>query len=200
MICEKNVKYFCCEDISLIENYEEAVNSPEVYDCHHRKEIVDGVVTSVKELYEQDLYFHRPASELIFLKHSEHQRLHMLNMTEETRRKHSEAMKGKTHSEEAKQRISEANKGKPKSDEYRRKLSEAMKGNSNTKGKHWELSKETKRKMSEAQKGKTHSEETKRKLAEANKGKKLSDETKRKIAESIKGKHWKLVDGKRVWY
>lgn len=31
-------------------------------------------------------------------------------------------------------------------------------------------------------------------------GRKLSDETRRKQSKSQKGKHWKLVDGKRVWY
>lgn len=74
-------------------------------------------------------------------------------------------------------------------------------------------SEETKQKMSEARKdkdgywkGKTRSEETKRKISEGNKGKKRSDEAKRKIAEALKGntnakgKHWKLIDGKRVWY
>lgn len=35
---------------------------------------------------------------------------------------------------------------------------------------------------------------------EANKGKHHSEETKRKLSAAMKGKHWKLVDGKRVWY
>lgn len=35
-----------------------------------------------------------------------------------------------------------------------------------------------------------HSEETKRKISKARKGK----------PNSLKGKHWKLVDGKRVWF
>lgn len=48
--------------------------------------------------------------------------------------------------------------------------------------------------------GKHRSEETKAKISEAEKGKKQSEETKRKISESRKGKHWKLVDGKMVWY
>lgn len=56
------------------------------------------------------------------------------------------------------------------------------------KGKH--LSEETKKNMSQAQKGKKHgplSDEHKIKLSKAHKG-------------IWKGKHWKLVDGKRVWY
>ena len=127
------IKYFCCEDLSLIEGYAEAMNSTDVYDCHHRKEIVDGKVTSMKELKEQSLYYHRPASELIFLKRSEHQRLHM---------------KGENH----------------------------------------------------PMYGKRHSEETKRKMADAKKGKPKSEEWRRKHSEDLKGRHWKLVDGKRVWY
>lgn len=54
--------------------------------------------------------------------------------------------------------------------------------------------------------GKKHSEETKKNISEALKGRKHSEETKKKMSESQKGhtgprgKHWKLVDGKRVWY
>lgn len=54
--------------------------------------------------------------------------------------------------------------------------------------------------------GKHHSEESKKKMSERmkgntyGKGKKFSEETKRKLSEYKKGKHWKLFDGKRVWY
>ena len=33
-----------------------------------------------------------------------------------------------------------------------------------------------------------------------NKGKHLSDENKKKLSDAHKGKHWRLVDGKRVFY
>lgn len=62
------------------------------------------------------------------------------------------------------------------------------------------LSAECKQKISEAKKGKTPSEETKRKISEAKKGKPLSEEAKRKLSAAKKGSHWKLVDGKRIWY
>lgn len=71
-----NTQRYCCEDISLIQNYEIAINSSDKYDCHHRLEIQDDKTVSVKELKEQGLYYKRPANELIFLKHSEHTLLH----------------------------------------------------------------------------------------------------------------------------
>lgn len=54
------------------------------------------------------------------------------------------------------------------------------------------------KRMSEAQKGTKRSEETKRKISETMRGIKRSEEHKRKL--SHKGMHWKLVDGKRVYY
>lgn len=76
---------------------------------------------------------------------------------------------------------------------------------------YYKTDEETKRKIGEAHKGKKHSDETKRKISEAlkgkptwSKGKKLSEEHKRKLSEAHKcihkGKHWKVVNGKRVWY
>ena len=89
--------------------------------------------------------------------------------SEETRRKMSEAKKGKPS----------PNKGKPHSEEHRRKISEAMKGKT--------LSEETRRKISEN--NSTKRPEVRRKLSEAhkgqtpwNKGKTPSEETRRKIS------------------
>ena len=56
------------------------------------------------------------------------------------------------------------------------------------------------KRVSESMKGKPRSEETKKKISESHKDKPRSEETKKKIGEAKKGKHWKLVDGKRVWY
>ena len=82
-------------------------------------------------------------------------------------------------------------------------------------GKWHHPSEETKQKMRRAKLGKKQpwnhdrskfikygprSEETKRKISEANKRRIHSEETRRKISEANKGKHWKLVDGKRVYY
>lgn len=72
---------------------------------------------------------------------------------------------GVESTDETKRKISEARKGKVKSDESKRKMSEAKMGNQYSLGfKHTD---ETKRKISEARKGKPLSEEHKRKLSEA---------------------------------
>ena len=137
MINLKNVKKFCKDDFSLIENYDKAIaDKTQVWDCHHRRE----TIYSAKELIEIGEYYNRPACELILLTKSEHTRLHHLGKhhSEETRKKISESKKGennywfgKHHSEETRKKISEAHKGKNHSDETRKKMSEAHKG------KHW---------------------------------------------------------------
>ena len=123
-------------------------------------------------------------------------------LSQESRRKISEANKGntnclgKTHSEESRKKMSESQKGNTKmlgkthSEETKRKMSDSSKGNTNFLGKTH--SEETKRKMSEIKKN--PSEETRRKLSEAQKGntkmlgKTHSEETKRKMSASSKGK------------
>lgn len=101
--------------------------------------------------------------------------------SDETRLKMSNAQKGKNRSEETKIKISNTQKGKHHSEETRLKMSNIRKG----------------------VKLKPHSEETKYKISESLKGKKrqpFSAEHKRKLSESIKGKHWKIENGKRIWY
>ena len=76
MISKANAEKYCAEDISLIENYKEAVSSKELYHCHHRLEIQDDKCYFAKELKQMNLYYGRPANELIFLKAREHKDLH----------------------------------------------------------------------------------------------------------------------------
>lgn len=129
----------------------------------------------------------------------------------ETRRKLSEANKGKrrTHSKETRMKIAAAARGRRHTSETKQKLSDCRKGKpSSRKGKRH--SAETRRKMSENNamrrpevrkkkseaskgntpwnKGKPLAEETKRKLSEANKGKQLSAEHRHKISKTLKGK------------
>ena len=82
------------------------------------------------------------------------------------------------HTKETRRKLSEARKGKKFSEEHKKKISEAMKGR--------KLSEQHIKKMSESRKGKNHSQESKKKMSEAMKGRKFSDEHKKKIGESNK--------------
>lgn len=92
-----------------------------------------------------------------------------------TRRHRSEVSSGKVHSVETKQKISKIHKGKT-------------------------LSEETKRKISEYRKGRPLSEDHKQKISESHKGRIKTEEHRAKLSAALKGRHWKLVDGKRIWY
>lgn len=147
------VKKFCCDDISLIENYEKAIQDKEqTWHCHHRFE-TDKNLNS-KELKERNLYFHRPSSELIFLTPSDHLHLHSKHrwndpnfrkkqieiLTEankrlEVRQKHSESKKGTHNSDEHNKNISKAKKEFYTNPDERKKLSQLLKGKS--KDKRW---------------------------------------------------------------
>ena len=79
MINENCAKYYCSEDISLIENYKEAISDEEkMWDIHHRRECdANGrTLFTSKQLIEMGLYLNRPASELIFVTRSMHWKLH----------------------------------------------------------------------------------------------------------------------------
>lgn len=127
-------------------------------------------------------------------------------VSEETKQKISEALKGRPSpnkgrivSEETRKKLSEAGKGRIVLEETRKKLSEINKGRI--------FNEETKRKLSEARKGKYtgknnpnygkhHSEETRKKISETlkgrtspNKGKSPSEETRKKLSEAHKGKN-----------
>ena len=115
---KKNWNAFCSEPLELIENYQQA--KAENFACwciHHRLEIQpDGTRMSRQELKDKDLYYGRPASELIFMRFGEHTTLHWL---------------GKHHSTETRKKIAEVCKGKHRSAETRKKIAEAHKG------RHW---------------------------------------------------------------
>ena len=114
MINEYAAKKFCCEDLHLIENYELAVNdTTQTWDCHHRREVLPCGRFSADDLKKFGLYYNRPASELIFLTHSEHIRLHT---------------KGVPLSEAHKKALSDAKKGVPTgplSEEHKRAIGDA---------------------------------------------------------------------------
>jgi group I intron endonuclease len=103
----------------------------------------------------------------------------------ETRKKLSEAnkgrtsaMKGKTHSEETRRKISEAAKGRTRSPEHCQNLSKAKKG--------VPKSEEHKRKLSEVNKGKKHSEETRKKMSESRTG--LKFPSRKRVSAEVRAK------------
>ena len=113
MINEYYAKLFCKEDISKIKNYDKAIaDKTQTWHCHHMTETWWNCTR--KELIENECYYNRKACELIFLTPAEHRSLHKKGkiLSEEHRRKLSEAKKGHTVSEETRKKISEAKKGK----------------------------------------------------------------------------------------
>lgn len=164
MINKYYANKFCKDDITKIENYEKAIADDNIWDCHHRLEthkykdrsrkewIKRDENVSRKELIVFDVYYNRPAEELVFLSHAEHTSLHMKSrkLSEKTKQKMSEAAKGhkkwlgKHHSEETKRKMSETQKGRQFSAETRHKMSEAAKARC-AKGRHWKLNENGKR-------------------------------------------------------
>lgn len=133
------VKRYCI-NVKDIENYDIAVNSPEIYECHHRLEThfsdgtprpKDALLTS-DELKALGMYFHRPANELIFLTKSEHARIGSVICASGE----ANPMYGKCHSTETRKKLSEALKGKKRSDDFKKKISIIKKNNTNMLGKH----------------------------------------------------------------
>jgi hypothetical protein len=163
MISIDSVIKFCCEDPSLIENYDKAIlDENNTWEIHHRLEIQGKIIKTATDLKKLGLYYYRPASELIFLTKADHCGLHSANRSEEQKKKLKNTQlanlnwKGKKHSEESKAKMSKAKKGKPtwnkgKSFDYMTKEERKARFGHN-KGKSLPHSEETKRKMSEAAK------------------------------------------------
>lgn len=100
MISDYWPKRYCCEDISLIENYDKAINDKtQTWHCHHKNEITLNM--NQKELQDAGLFWDRPANELIFLTKSEHKSLHMYG---------TQYAKGCVRTEETKKKISKTKK------------------------------------------------------------------------------------------
>jgi hypothetical protein len=125
----------------------------------------------------------------------------VFNLTQDSRKRISEAGKKRTHTEEVKKKISDAGKGRVFKDETKLKIKLSKLGKKrpeigekiSNKLKGRTLSEETKKKMSESRRGRVFSEETKNKMRLSkigNKymlGKKLSEEAKNKIRISKLG-------------
>lgn len=186
MISGSVLKY-CGEDITLIENYEQAVkDTSQIWECHHRLEIQGDKIYSSKDLKELGLYWHRPASELILLTKANHTSIHAKYRSEKSKEKYSSKMKGRKKSEEFKKKVSKGMKGLIKSEEHCKNLSKALTGK--------KVSEETKRKLSLVNTGKKLSKETRKKMSESRIGKKHSihclEEIRKKFGNGSRGKKW----------
>lgn len=171
MICFETVTKYCKDDISLIENYEEALHSSETYDCHHRLEIQNGKIVSVEELKQQGLYFLRPASELIFLPHKEHVSIHGKIQPHPSRPAWNIGLSyfnnGKVEIQ-AKECSDGFVKGRlPRSKTWSKRISEGRLNNPIP-----------------------QTVELRKKLSESHLGIKLSDTAKQKLSQSSKGRKW----------
>lgn len=126
MINKCNLIKYCCDKISEIENYEQALSSDEIFDCHHRLEThtSDGerrlINLTKKELIALGMYYNRPASELILLPHSKHTILH--NPRLGTGQGPKLPKYGKLDSKELREHLSSIKKGKHLSKEQVEKM------------------------------------------------------------------------------
>ena len=200
MINEYTAKKYCSEDISIIENYELAVNdTTQTWDCHHRGEVLPCGRFSPNDLKKFGLYYKRPAAELIFLTPVEHNRLHFKGVpkSESTKKAIGEALKGVPKSESTKKAISDAKKGVTLSDAHKKAISDAKKGVT--------LSDAHKKAISDAKKGVQMgplSEDHKKAISDALKGIPKSEAHKKAIAEAQSKKIMQLTKSRefiREW-
>ena len=154
----KSTSDYCRDDVSMIENYQEAIESDEMYECHHRLESHDSngnirpVFLLKKELVALDMYYNRPADELIFLKQKEHKSLHykntnFINGGKKTRFKEGNNPwnKGKARTIEEKEKISNTIRKTCSDPEWKKAHSEKIKNSikfkeamkNRIKGRHW---------------------------------------------------------------
>lgn len=133
MICYRTVKRFCNDNIEEIENYAEAIADKEsTWDCHHKMELHSDYKNTLKEMKMMNLYYNRPANELVFLKHEDHISLHhklkkVSDITKQRMSNNHKGMTGKKQSKETINKIRKALTGLKRSEESKEKLSEVAK-------------------------------------------------------------------------
>lgn len=100
------------------------------------------------------------------------------------------------HSKESKKKISDAMKGRKISEETRKRMSLAQKGTR----KHWSksMSEEARRKIGIANKGRYRGKEVLERMSLAQKGKKASTETRRKMSIAAKGRIFTIEHRRKI--
>jgi hypothetical protein len=117
--------------------------------------------------------------ELMPMSKHDHRILHTRNITDETRRKLSEASKGNTYT-----------KGRKLSEEHRKKVIDKLRGRP--------VSAETRKKISASLMGHSMSESSRQSLLKANKGRALSDEHKKKISLAGNGRVFSMESRAKI--
>lgn len=164
MIAAKAYKY-CCEDLSLVENYDKAIADKEnTWHVHHRDEIrvlPSGMVVrrSIQDLVDAGRYYQCPANELIFVTQEMHNTIHFLGCVGNR--------KGSTQSTETRLKLRAANLGKRYSPEVNAK-----------KGRTHSVSQETREKIRQKALGRTLSPELRARISAKLKGRNVRAEAK----------------------
>ena len=137
MISERTIKHamrFCREDYTKIKGYEEALKSPYRSCIHH----INGLTFTRDELKKMNMYYHRPASELLWLSLTDHRKLH--------NKWNGNPMEGKgyliagdKHPMYGRTGEKNPNYGSKRSEETRKKMSEnnGMRGRTGDKNQNW---------------------------------------------------------------
>ena len=148
--------------------------------------------TTLKEL-DPDRYHEWRVEDLSPMMKSDHIRLHNKGKVKphDVRNKIRNKLIGHAVSEESRRRISEASKRTWSNPEFKKRIHEQRIGRAPwNKGKHGCYSKETLQKMSKSRLGRTHdvSDDTRNKISAALKGKKFSEERKARLAIALRGR------------
>lgn len=114
MINIAKVKAYC-KDYQNIENFIEAYSDlSETWHCHHKLEIHNDYKNTKEDLINMNLYYDRPASELIFLRASDHISLHLKGKKPKNHETLRIINTGRKNSEDSKQKMSESAKHRKK--------------------------------------------------------------------------------------
>lgn len=133
MINLRNVKDFCKDDYTKIENYDKAIADREhCWVCHHRLELtLDGEFANYPEdLKRFGMYYNRPYFELIFIPQGEHTTMHNKGRSPAARANQKKKMTGKKMPPEVGKKISETklSQHRKHTPEARAKMSKSQKG------------------------------------------------------------------------
>ena len=162
MINTEGVNLYCNGDITLIENYYEAINdSNETWICHHKLEIELQLFSY--ELIKKNLYFNRPPEELMFIKRNDHMKLHASKHNSFKNKHHTQETKNKINNTKLKNETWPSGEKNPMykhvwTEEQRKHASEAANKRDNTNIGKYERTPEINNKISKSLKGKMSGE------------------------------------------